>query len=238
MAYVTFSHCSLHRYALASKTLPLHLMEVMDDAVKMINIIRSGPKNHRLFQLLTKEMGVQHVRLLFYIKVRWLSRGKCLSRLNELKNEVKIFLRENKNNIRVHFHNEEFIVMFAYLADVFGRLNHMNLSLQGRDVTVSDVKDKLAGLTAQMRVWQARIKLGSTTSFPLLERRLKMNGIELPDNIKTCIIEHLDILSAELRSYFKTTRCMFHGSETCLTLKLALTPKKKKSWKSSKFRMR
>ena len=29
-----------------------------------------------------------------------------------------------------------------------------------------------------------------------------MNGIELPDNIKTCIIEHLKILSAELRSYF------------------------------------
>ena len=92
--------------------------------------------------------------------------------------------------------------MLAYLADVFGHLNNINLSLQGRDVTVSDVKDKLAGLTARVGVWQARIKLGSTTSFPLLERRLKMNKIELPDNIKTCIIEHLEILSAELRSYF------------------------------------
>ena len=29
-----------------------------------------------------------------------------------------------------------------------------------------------------------------------------MNGIEFPDDIKTCIIEHLEILSAELRSYF------------------------------------
>ena len=29
-----------------------------------------------------------------------------------------------------------------------------------------------------------------------------MNEIELPDNIKTCIIEHLEILSAELESYF------------------------------------
>ena len=33
--------------------------------------------------------------------------------------------------------------MIAYLADVFGQLNDMNLSLQGRDVTVSDVKNKL-----------------------------------------------------------------------------------------------
>ena len=63
--------------------------------------------------------------------------------------------------------------MLAYLADAFGHLNDMNLFLQGRDVTVSDVKDKLAGLTARMEVWQARIKVGSTTLLHLLERRLK-----------------------------------------------------------------
>ena len=42
--HVTSSHCSLHRYILASKALPLHLMEVMDVAVKMINFIRSRKK--------------------------------------------------------------------------------------------------------------------------------------------------------------------------------------------------
>ena len=91
---------------------------------------------------------MQHVGLLFYTKVRLLSRGKGLSQLYELKDEVKIFLRENKNNIHVQFHNEEFVVMLAYLADVFGHLNDMNLSLQGRGVTVRDIKNKLAGLTA------------------------------------------------------------------------------------------
>ena len=58
------------------------------------------------------------------------------------------------------------------------------------------------GKKKRMGVWQARIKVGSTTSFLLLERRLKMNGIDLPDNINTCIIEHLQIVSAEFRSYF------------------------------------
>ena len=62
----------------------------------------------------------------------------------ELENEVEIFLRENKKNFHVQFLDEEFAVMLAYLANVFGHLNNMNLSLQGRDVTVSDVKDKLA----------------------------------------------------------------------------------------------
>ena len=42
--HATSSHCSLHRYTLASKTLPLHLREVMDVAVKVINFIRSRTK--------------------------------------------------------------------------------------------------------------------------------------------------------------------------------------------------
>ena len=124
-------------------------------------------KNHRFFQSLVKEIGAQHVGLLFYIKVRWLSRDKCLSRLYELKNEGEIFLRENKNNLHVLFHNGEFVVMLAYLADVFGHLNDMSLYLQGRDVTVNDVKDKLAGTTVRMAVWQARFKVESIFSFLL-----------------------------------------------------------------------
>ena len=143
--------------------------------IKQNNFIRSRAKNHWLFQLFAEEVGAQHIRLLFCAKVHWVSRGKCLSRLCELKNEVEIFFRENKNKLHNQFHNEEFAVMLAYLADAFGHLNDMNLSLQDRDVTVSDVKDKLAGLTARMGVWQARIKVGSTTSFPLLEKRQKMN---------------------------------------------------------------
>ena len=52
-------------------------------------------------------------------------------------------------------------------------------------MTANDVKDKLAGLTAQKGVWQARIKVGSTFSFPVLKGHLKTNRIDLPDNIKT-----------------------------------------------------
>ena len=116
-------------------------------------------KNHWLFQLLAKEMEPQPVGLLFYTKVPWLSRDKRLSWLHKLNNEVEVFLRENKNNLHVRFYNEEFVVMLAYLADIFGHFSDMNSSLQGRDVTVSDLKDKLAGLTARIGVWQARIKV-------------------------------------------------------------------------------
>ena len=147
---VRTSHCLLYRYTLASKTLPLQLMEVMGVAVKVINFIRLRAKKSPDLPAIGKEIGAQHMGLLFYTKVRWLSRGKCLSRLYEVKNEVEIFLRENKNNLHVQFHDEEFVVMLVYLVDVFGHLNDMNLSSQGRDVTVTNAKDKLAGLIVRM----------------------------------------------------------------------------------------
>ena len=50
--HVTSSHCLLHRYILPSKILYLHLMEVMDVAVKVINFIRLRAKIPRL--LITK----------------------------------------------------------------------------------------------------------------------------------------------------------------------------------------
>ena len=53
-----------------------------------------------------------------------------------------------------------------------------------------------------MGIWQARIKVGPTTSFSLLERRLKITRIDLRDNIQICIIEYLKIVSAEFQSYF------------------------------------
>ena len=84
--------CAVLKYTLASKTLPLHLMEIMDIEVKVINFICSRAKNHWFFRLLAEEMGAQHVVLLFCTKVHWMSRGKCLFLLYELKNEVEIFL--------------------------------------------------------------------------------------------------------------------------------------------------
>ena len=49
--------------------------------------------------------------------VRWLSRGKCLSRLYELQVEVEIFLWDNENNLHVHLHNEESVMMLEFLTD-------------------------------------------------------------------------------------------------------------------------
>ncbi|XP_003366519.1 zinc finger protein [Trichinella spiralis] len=89
----SWTHCSIHREAWVSKTISDDLKNVLNTAVKIINFIKSKPLRSRLFEKLCEEMGSCHKSLIFHSEVRWLSRGKGLTRLVELREEVVIFLK-------------------------------------------------------------------------------------------------------------------------------------------------
>ena len=65
-----FTHCIIHREHLASKKLSPDLKNVLTNAVKIVNVIRSRPLNSRLFQALCKCMDSQHDYLLLHAEVR------------------------------------------------------------------------------------------------------------------------------------------------------------------------
>ncbi|XP_076308616.1 protein FAM200C-like [Tachypleus tridentatus] len=75
---------------------PPDLKKTLDICVKVVNFIRSRALNHRLFQSLCEEMGQEHTVLLYHTEVRWLSRGRVLFRVFELRGEIHQFLRERK----------------------------------------------------------------------------------------------------------------------------------------------
>ncbi|XP_066958824.1 protein FAM200C-like [Macrobrachium rosenbergii] len=85
------THCILHREALASRTLPAEMSDVLNVAIKLVNFIKAGSLNSRLFTLLCKDMESEHEALLFHTNVQWLSKGNMLGRLYELREEVAIF---------------------------------------------------------------------------------------------------------------------------------------------------
>lgn len=68
--HVIITHYFLHRQALASRTLPAFLKEVMSTCVKIINFIRARALNHGLFKILCQEMGSEYEVLLYYTEVR------------------------------------------------------------------------------------------------------------------------------------------------------------------------
>ena len=54
------THCAVHKYALACKTLPLELKNLLDSVVKAVNIICGMAVNSRLFKLYCDDLGKEH----------------------------------------------------------------------------------------------------------------------------------------------------------------------------------
>ena len=193
-------HCHLHRHALAAQTLPSRLLEALNFAVKAVNFIRAQALNHRLFKILCQELGSEHDVLLYHTDVRWLSRGRVLTRVMELRNEIATFLREKKNKLVDHFDEPSFIISLAYLADIFSHLNDLNVSLQGTQVTILDAREKISSFQSKLELWIRRVKKDNYSNFPTLETLVKENeGADTPEWIGEDIADHLENLVQEFQ---------------------------------------
>ena len=124
--HIIVTHCVLHRHALATKTLPPKLAEVLKIVVQCVNYVRNSALKHRIFKELCNEMGSEFEVLLYHSNVRWLSRGKVLNRVFAMRVELALFLREHQHCHADYFENSEFILILAYMADIFDALNHLN----------------------------------------------------------------------------------------------------------------
>ncbi|XP_034615313.1 zinc finger BED domain-containing protein 5-like [Trachemys scripta elegans] len=161
------THCCIHREALATQNVQADLKKVLDEAVKIINFVKGRPLNAWLFSQLCDEMGSDYTQLLFHTEVHWLSRGKVLSRLFELREELQVFLDETFN-LRDHIHDWKLLCKLAYLADIFAHLNNLNLSLQGKLISILHVQDKVSAMVAKLKLWHTRLSHRELDSFPSL----------------------------------------------------------------------
>ena len=86
------THCFLLREVLFSKITQNELKEVLGQVIEMVNFIKTRSLKSRVFELLCKDMDPHYVRLLLNTEIRWLSKGKVLSRvIIELQEELLIF---------------------------------------------------------------------------------------------------------------------------------------------------
>lgn len=96
----TWNHCFLHREALAAKDMVPVLHETLKDVVKVVNHIKRSAKNTRCFQQLCKDLGSEHVQVLYHTEVRWLLRGKVLSRFYKQSRNRSLPFREQLPSCR------------------------------------------------------------------------------------------------------------------------------------------
>ena len=140
---VTFTHCMMHREALAAKHMSFDLHTVLRDVVKIINYIKNNALNSRLFANLCKEQDSHYTSLLMHVEIRWLSRGYSIQRLLQLKDELVMFLTEQKSAFAELFLNDDWVFKLCYLSDIFGKLNDFNISLQGKKCNIFTFKDRI-----------------------------------------------------------------------------------------------
>lgn len=196
-------HCMIHRYALASKTLPEPLLKVLDSVIKIVNYVKSGALNTRLFKELCKEMNADHEVLLFYTAVRWLSKGNVLNRVFELKDEIKMFLEnQGKNDLLANFSDDGWHMRLAYLADIFEHLNSLNLKLQGKQTNLIHFQDNLQAFVAKLKNWRRKVSSGNVAMFDRLSSTTDKGANELDSVLKSEIISHLDSLDEQFERYF------------------------------------
>lgn len=199
-----WTHCIIHREALASRQLSPSLNEVLTDVVSVVNFIKTRPLKARLFSALCGEMGADHTAVLFHSEARWLSRGKVLSRVFELRGEIRAFLEEeHMNDAAAKFTNEDFLLKLAYLSDIFGKLNDLNLQLQGKDKYIPHLADRITAFTRKLQVWGSRLDRGSVESFEnVSEMAETTNRIA---QVIPCIREHITSLLEMFGKYFPSS---------------------------------
>ena len=198
------THCVLHRHALATKTLPKELGDVMAIVVATVNFIRACALNHRLFQVFCEDIGAAYTHLLYYTEVRWLSRSQVLNRVLQLRQETEIFLHKKGKDLADYFGDPIFVARLAYISDIFGHLNALNISLQGSGLTIVEAAERINSLGEKLRLWSNRMEKESFVNFPELAQILADNDAE-NDLSSTLIIDikgHLKSLSDSLDRYF------------------------------------
>lgn len=114
-----------------------------------------------------------------------------MRRLFEMRDEVRLFLLDIQSPYAESLTDPTFLTNLAYLADIFDRLNGLNMSLQGPNTNIMSLADKVIGFVKKMERWTARIEKGSVEMFDGLHEFIEENELLLDDGTKTLITNHL-----------------------------------------------
>ncbi|CAM4641390.1 unnamed protein product [Caretta caretta] len=114
--------------------------------MRLVNYIRSmSSLQHRLFK-------AEHS------DVRWLSRGRMLERFSALQKEIIEFLSYHNTNKACEFLAFMNVVpsmsQVAFLCDITGHLNSLNLQLQGHASNVGNLFEKLCAFQRSLKIFQ------------------------------------------------------------------------------------
>ena len=118
----------------------------------MVNFVKTRPVKSADIRT-DYDMDSQHRRLLLHTNVRWLSRGKVLNSVHELRQELLTFFESMKQSHFInHLGSEFWVAKLGYLANIFQHLNILNTSMQGKEENILTSTDKTKPFQRKLQI--------------------------------------------------------------------------------------
>ena len=134
----------------------------------------------------------------------WLSLGKLLRGVIDLRTKGQAFLNEKNHRHAIRFQDKKWMLKVCYLNDIFPALNDLNISMQGRNQNIITLSEKLSAFKEKLQLWKNKLERGRKAAFPSMNEYLEewnQTDSSRFDVIKPILVKHLEHLITEFHRY-------------------------------------
>lgn len=111
-------------------------------------------------------------------------------------------MNERDHDIKIFFSDEKWLSKLAYLADIFDRLNILNMGLQGTSVTVFYANDRINAFKRKLVLFITQVSKNDLSPFSMLKAFVEENQLTPDEVLMSDIIAHLKALNTSFQQYF------------------------------------
>ncbi|CAH1109763.1 unnamed protein product [Psylliodes chrysocephalus] len=139
----------------------------MDVVVNTINFIEFRGRNQRQFKAFLNKLSSEHDVVTHYCEVRWLNKGKILKRFCDLRKEIAGFMKMKEITLS-QICDPTWLCDLAFLVDITGHLNNLNLKLQKQGQLVNQLYSQLIAFKNKIRLWKLQMRRKNCFHFSAL----------------------------------------------------------------------
>ena len=106
------------------------LLSVLNITIRTFSFIMARALNYRHFKMFCDDIARENSTFILHTECGWLSHGKVVMTEFQLRLELQLSLYETETTLAKYFWDVPCLQELAYLADIFNKLDYLNLSMQ------------------------------------------------------------------------------------------------------------